>query len=684
MLVNYKLPNGETGQYNISNWLGKQLERIQKLIQGHDRDYVICVDGPERCLTKGSKVMMSDGSYKSIEDMKVGDMILSPQEDGTYLFSEVKQTHKWFSWENYNVTELNKRKRKLYTCSGNHQIPLNIKIKPRKDGKRPKELNKWVIKNYEASYYAKLGKGTKKDSTSITMPLIPFFKGRTNCEVEPYTLGAFLGDGHFCSSVKRIKNNKPEKEYREPYQKIMKSGKIVNVRGGYIKRKRCDYLRLTHREIGITSGDKEIIEEISNYYQFISKTKKKDSNCETFRYSMDGELAKQLIGYGLEGKGSGDKFIPKEALYSDVEYRKRLLAGLIDTDGTLSRSVGYSITTKSEQLAEDIKFLAYTLGGRARINKIRKGIKSINFIGDYFRVSFYLGDLRLPVKLKRKDRHKKNKIFFYKSANRVSIDVVKTEPGIVYGIEIDSPSQWFITDNYMVTHNSGKTTISCQVAYKVDPTFCQERLCLTPQEFIDAIINAKKGQAVVFDEAFTGLSSKRALSQVNNLVQELMMEMGKKNLFVIIVLPSVFYLEKYVALHRASALIHTYFSKGKPGQYLVYNRKKLKQLYLHGKKNMSYNYPTVRVKARFPNIHPVDWEAYEKRKISALKGKKPGTLAQKWKEQRDGFIFGLHQDYSMTYKEIKGLLKARNISLSEDSINKAINRMRNREENTEE
>ena len=34
------------------------------------------------------------------------------------------------------------------------------------------------------------------------------------------------------------------------------------------------------------------------------------------------------------------------------------------------------------------------------------------------------------------------------------IDLEKLKPCMVYGFEIDSPSHWYVTDNYMVTHNS--------------------------------------------------------------------------------------------------------------------------------------------------------------------------------------------------------------------------------------
>lgn len=188
---------------------------------------------------------------------------------------------------------------------------------------------------------------------------------------------------------------------------------------------------------------------------------------------------------------------------------------------------------------------------------------------------------------------------------------------------------------------TGKSSFASQIAYYVDRTFNMDRMCLTPDDFKRKIADANKGQAVVFDEAYTGLASRTALSDINKSLVEMMMEMRKKNLFVILCIPSFFYLEKYAALHRARALFHCYFKDGAPGRYLVYNQKKMRQLYLVGKKKMSYNFPAVHKKCRFFQAVPIDWEEYEKKKIAALKGKNMSSRQEKWIHQRDFWIWFL-------------------------------------------
>lgn len=97
----------------------------------------------------------------------------------------------------------------------------------------------------------------------------------------------------------------------------------------------------------------------------------------------------------------GDKHIPQSYLYNSRETRLAVLAGLVDSDGSLEGNV-YHITQKSFKLAQQIMLLANSLGFRSVIFKIRKSIKSLNFIGEYYRISISGRIDQIPVKLARK------------------------------------------------------------------------------------------------------------------------------------------------------------------------------------------------------------------------------------------------------------------------------------------
>ncbi|HDK42169.1 MAG TPA: hypothetical protein ENG87_02215 [Candidatus Pacearchaeota archaeon] len=676
-----KDPSGFSIEYYMENRLKRNLDdRVKPALQKQDKDYVICVDGREGCQPKGDKVLMADGSWKNIEEIKIGDEVLSPQKDGTFIFSKVLNTTKWFCDEIYDVKELNRNRKKLYSCSYNHLIPINNKRFPRINGKREKEDSFWEIKHYSAQEYSKLSKkGSKKNQTTILSFPINKFKNRINCRIEPYTLGVFLGDGHFFSKKTKELNPLYGKEsITKGHWRNLKSGKNIWQKEHKTNFDKKEFLMKSNRSLGITTSDIEIINEIKKYYNVISKAGKKDNVAKTYYFSLNGELAKELSLFGLEGKGSGEKFIPQEALLSDLDYRKKLLAGLIDTDGYFEKkSNSFQITTKSNQLAQNIYSLVKSLGGRGSVKKITKKIKEINFEGKYFLVNFYLGNLVLPTKLKRKGGYSS---FFYLSANRTSIDVIKTnKKEYVYGFELNSKSSWYITNDYVITHNSGKSWFAFQIGKYVDPTLNLNRVVFSPDDFRQAILKAKKGQCIIYDEAFTGYSSRSSLSPVNKVLVSLAMQMRQKNLFVIIVLPTIFLLDKYMAIFRTRGLFHIFESKGIRGYFKFYNSRVKKYLILMGQKTMSYNHKKIwtNFKGRFYGKFALGddkvKDLYLKKKEKALADseKTSMTSAQvRFREQRDLLIWLFRKYTKLTYKEIAEIFFDYELSMSFQQISK--------------
>ena len=88
------------------------------------------------------------------------------------------------------------------------------------------------------------------------------------------------------------------------------------------------------------------------------------------------------------------------------------------------------------------------------------------------------------------------------------------------------------------SEGGGKSTMAFSIGKYMDPTLNLDRIVFDAEQFKEAIFKAKKGQCVVFDEAFTGLSSRASLSAVNKALVGLLMQIRQLNLFIIIVLPS--------------------------------------------------------------------------------------------------------------------------------------------------
>jgi hypothetical protein len=223
---------------------------------------------------------------------------------------------------------------------------------------------------------------------------------------------------------------------------------------------------------------------------------------------------------------------------------------------------------------------------------------------------------------------------------------------------------------------AGKSTLALQIGKYVDPSLDLTRVVFNAEDFRTAILKAKKGQCVIFDEAFTGLSSRAALSGINRALVSLMMQMRQNNLFVIIVLPTFFLLDKYVALFRTRALIHVYENHGVRGYFRLYNSKLKKLLYIFGKKDYSYGFKAAKTKfkGRFYGKFPLeDEELYRSKKKKALQEteKNPMTATQiKYRNERDICLFLLRKYSKLSYRELQTLLNDYNFEMSYKQISR--------------
>jgi len=191
----------------------------------------------------------------------------------------------------------------------------------------------------------------------------------------------------------------------------------------------------------------------------------------------------------------------------------------------------------------------------------------------------------------------------------------------------------FLYDGY---EGSGKSVKAQQDAFYCDPSFCIERIAFTPKEFRDAIQIAEPYQAVVYDEAYTGLSSRATMTNVNRALVQMLAEIRQKNLFVFVVMPTFFDLDKYVALWRSRALIHVYTKDFQRGFFAFYNIDLKKSLYINGKKFYSYAKPRPNFIGRFTNHYVVDEKEYRNKKRNSLVNREQKNIqAEQEKELQD-------------------------------------------------
>lgn len=228
---------------------------------------------------------------------------------------------------------------------------------------------------------------------------------------------------------------------------------------------------------------------------------------------------------------------------------------------------------------------------------------------------------------------------------------------------------FFVIDG---SEGAGKSVLALQLACVLDPSFELKRVVFTAKDFQGAILKADRGQAIVFDEAFRGLSSRSTLNEVNKMLVQLMMECRQKNLFVIIVLPSIFMLDSYVALHRAKGLFHVYRRKEQRGFWMYFNQKKKKLLYLKGKKLYSYSFPKTTFRGRFFNQYAIDEESYrEKKGLAFRSGVKP-LRAEELLDQRNILLWYINRKLGMSTYELSEELEKLGWKIKHNSISEMV------------
>jgi DNA segregation ATPase FtsK/SpoIIIE-like protein len=221
--------------------------------------------------------------------------------------------------------------------------------------------------------------------------------------IAPYTLGAWLGDGH--SACARISCADPE---------------IIDaIRGeGYTVTKHAGPLNCEIRETGGGSG-----------------------------WHQSRAFTSHLRRLHL----LGNKHIPEIYLRSSVEQRRSLLAGLLDTDGYCGPSgeAGFSVT--SERLARDVLDLVLGLGHQATLRtepcNRTDGSSTVYTVG--FR------PLAPVFRLERKLARQVAIASHSPARQRYIVDVRPVESVPVRCIQVDSPSRLYLASRSCVaTHNS--------------------------------------------------------------------------------------------------------------------------------------------------------------------------------------------------------------------------------------
>lgn len=344
-------------------------------------DLIILAGRPSmgKCLGKGTKVVMFDGSLKAVENIQVNDQLMGPDSKPRKVLSLARGREMMY-W-------VGQKRGVDYRVNESHI--LSLKASGSEGGRGHGEVVNISVQDYltKSQKFQQRHKGYK---VAIDFPyqIVP---------IDPYLLGLWLGDGKLGDS--RISNIAEE---------------VIAVTGYPLSHQpngdRCDLWNLCAGE-----------------------------NPEGFQIQL--RRAKLL----------DQKWIPSCYLANTKEVRLELLAGLMDSDGYYCKDRQcFENTQKSKKLAEQIKFLADSLGFRTSMIRKQGSIKTSDFCGEYWRVRVS-GNLAIVP----------TRIHYKKASNCASgrdwqVTEITIEPDGVddyYGFELDGDGL-FLLEDMTVTHNT--------------------------------------------------------------------------------------------------------------------------------------------------------------------------------------------------------------------------------------
>ncbi|MDZ7705017.1 MAG: replicative DNA helicase [Trueperaceae bacterium] len=364
-----------------------------------------------KCLGRGTRVVMADGSLSTVETLQVGDALLGPDSRPRQIRSLARGREAMY-W-------VRQRHGVDYRVNESHVLSLKCSRAPGRGETTTISVKAWLERS------AKFQNNWKGYKVAIELPSLPV-------PVEPYFLGLWLGDGA-TDSVRVTTSDSEVVDYLYGYAERLGMHVSIDQCGG-----RCPSYAVTRGVTGGSSADKA--------------------------HSLQGRLA--TLGV------LGDKHIPDLFLRNGKQERLELLAGLIDADGHYLRSQNspYEITTTSERLATQIKYLCDTLGYRTSLKTKLATLKRPDrdlYQTTVYRVRFNGNVDEIPVRIPRKQART------WTDRRDWQVTGISIEPdgvGDYYGFTLDGDGL-FLLEDMTVTHNTALAlTIGQHVALRENKT----------------------------------------------------------------------------------------------------------------------------------------------------------------------------------------------------------------------
>lgn len=386
---------------DISKLQGIQWRPHQKEVVAHiltsDGGLVVCPTAQGKCLGRGTRVLMYDGTVKCVEDVAVGDKLMGPDSAPRNVLSVTSGRD--------SLYRIDQRVGDSYVVNGQHQVSLRMT-----PGNKLGFLDGEIV-DVALSEYLKKSKSFKHCAKGWKAA-VDFSNNSGHAVVPPYMFGVWLGDG-------------------------------------------------SAHDFTITTADIEIEDAVNAFAASLGQRVVQVRNPNNRAVS----LSIRLPGAGRSHKGTKglvlsrhlrelgvyrNKHIPHSYKTASAHARLELLAGLLDTDGHLNRFGSFEYVSVSEELANDVAFVARSLGFSVTKHLRKKTCCNNGVVGTYY-VMIIGGDVcRIPCRVKRKQA-----IGGYVTKNPLvtSFTVTEVGEGDYFGFMVDGDHRFLLGD-FTVTHNS--------------------------------------------------------------------------------------------------------------------------------------------------------------------------------------------------------------------------------------
>ena len=421
----------------------KYQNRCWHALRNESRVLIQSSPGTGKGIPLYEKILYADGSWRPMGEVAIGDELVDQNGKVCHITAI-------FPLGQREIWEVEFADGTVIECCKDHLWKVSSYMRSSKDGSPAYRV--WKVMNTKQIYEdgVKRPCDGKPKYKVPTMGAVEFSENDIELPIDPYVLGVALGDG--CLTV-----------------------------SGFI----------------ISSDEQDIIDRVSTR---IGMKASRNPHNYSWNFVDEGSTlvgGKNRIGKAIDELGlrvcSGEKFIPDVYFTASVKQRKELLSGLFDTDGCVRKNGSLSFSSTSSKLVSGIVRLCNELGYRTKVSKDnRSKYKSEDH--SCYSVVIMTDDAIFTSKKHwgRYEKHVNGVSGRRRTYDALSITDIRptgrfTEMAC---ISVDSPTETYVTENYIVTHNTAMAnSLFCD---KYDRGLCGRIVVVCPAPLVTDWVNSVK------------------------------------------------------------------------------------------------------------------------------------------------------------------------------------------------